>query len=174
MPLLEIRRCRSLMPDREQFRQMIWDRLAANKLISFKQRSADSDPVEIPAAAWDTPPEWSGFKVRRDDVLAIWGRGPMPRTRGPLPNIPWPVARITLVRNNAEAAPAPKAKGSPTSARCVSEQELSEFLKTLGSCNADKAWPQAEKHFGTSIDRDLVRNNADRVGGKRGRPRGIS
>jgi hypothetical protein len=62
------------MPDREQFLRKIWDYLAAGKLIAIGRRSADGDPVEIPVAAWDTRPEWSGFKIRRDDALAIWGR----------------------------------------------------------------------------------------------------
>jgi hypothetical protein len=161
------------MPDREQFLRKIWDHLAAGELIAIGRRCAEADPVEIPVAVWDTRPEWSGFKIRRDDVLAIWGRGPIRRPSGPLPNTPWPVAGVTLVHGNACTPPAHEAKGPPSAQR-VSEQELGEFLKTRGSGNADVVWREAEAHFKTSIDRDRVRNHPDRIEGQRGRPRGIS
>jgi len=149
------------MPDREQFHSKIWDYLAAGKLVAIR------DGAEIPVAAWDIRPEWTGFKIRRDDVLTIWGRGPPTRSSVPLLQTPWPVARVELVRS---VTPAQEAK-EPV---LVSKQDLDEYLRTLAPCNPDDAWREAEKHFNASIDRDRVRNSKALIRRQVGRPRVIS
>jgi hypothetical protein len=132
--------------------------LASGKLQSSGcSRSTGGRRVDIPPDAWH---EYQPF-FDRDGVasLVILSTGDR---RPDLPVFGWGNLRF----HREEVLKLWPVTGAQ---KKMTRKALDEYLKTLGPCNADIAWKQAEAHFGAPIDRESVRKSPTRIKGKAGR-----